>query len=148
MLSFIFLSLTNKIFLKRVRLKIPQMVSNYFCHIRHTVLNSDFVGSILKSGVIKWASCLVLHDGCQILCDLTGAVLMLDNGCRILFNIIGVVSCFTGWVPGLVRHDGCSVRVHYMVQDPLEVGVAPAIFPCIFIPPLIVEPLLLKARIH
>jgi hypothetical protein len=39
-------------------------------------------------------------------------------------------------------------RVHYMVQDPLEVGLAPAIFPCIFIPPSIVEPLLLDAKIH
>ena len=39
-------------------------------------------------------------------------------------------------------------RVHYMVLDPLEVCVAPAIFPCIFIPPHIVEPLLLEARSH
>ena len=36
-------------------------------------------------------------------------------------------------------------RVHYMVQDLLAVGVAPAIFPCIFIPPSIVEALLLEA---
>ena len=35
-----------------------------------------------------------------------------------------------------------------MVYDPLEVGVAPAIFPYIFIPPLIVEPLLLEATGH
>ena len=35
-----------------------------------------------------------------------------------------------------------------MVKDPLEVGVAPAISPCIFIPPLIVEPLLLEDRRH
>ena len=36
-------------------------------------------------------------------------------------------------------------RVHYMVQDPLEVG---AIFSCIFTSPHIVEPLLLDARGH
>ena len=33
-----------------------------------------------------------------------------------------------------------------MEQDPLEVGVAPAIFPCIFIPPSIVEPFLIEAK--
>ena len=40
------------------------------------------------------------------------------------------------------------MRVHYMVKDPLKVGVGPAIFPCIFIPPSNVEPLLLDTKIH
>ena len=48
----------------------------------------------------------------------------------------------------LVLKPSTYKRVHYMVFDPLEVGVAPAIFPCIFIPPSIVEPLLLEAKIH
>ena len=39
-------------------------------------------------------------------------------------------------------------RVPYMVKDPLEVGVAQAIFPCLLILPHIVEPLLLEARSH
>ena len=37
-------------------------------------------------------------------------------------------------------------RVHYMVLDPLEVCVAPAISPCIFTSPAVVEPLLPEAR--
>ena len=37
-------------------------------------------------------------------------------------------------------------RVHYIEQDPLEVVVALAIFPCLFIPQSIVEPLLLEAK--
>ena len=35
-----------------------------------------------------------------------------------------------------------------MLEDPLEVGMAPAIFLCTFIPASIVEPLLLEAKIH
>ena len=39
-------------------------------------------------------------------------------------------------------------RVLHIVYDLLEVGVAPGIFPCIFIPLLIVELLLLEGKRH
>ena len=43
---------------------------------------------------------------------------------------------------------GLPMRVYYMVKDLLEVGVALAIIPSIFIPQGIMEPLLLQAKIH